>query len=78
MARTQPRLVKLDSKPERTRRSVYSDLVEQFAADKDMKYAKVEGASSSALGSIKKAIAKLGVKNVIAYTAGGIVVLEKK
>ena len=76
--RKQPRLVKLDAKPERTRRSVYSDLVEQFAADADMKYARVDGASSTALPSIKKAIAKLGVKNVSAYTANGALILEKK
>lgn len=76
--RSQPRLVKLDAKPDRTRRSVYSDLVEQFANDSDMKYAKIEGASSTALASVKKAIGKLGVKGVTAYTANGVVILEKK
>ena len=76
--RKQPRLVKLDEKPERTRRSVYSDLVEQFAADPDMKYARVDGASSTALPSIKKAIAKLGAEDIVAYTANGALILEKK
>jgi nitrogenase molybdenum-iron protein alpha/beta subunit len=76
--RKQPRLVKLDKKPERTRRSVYSDIVEQFAADPSMKYAKVEGAPATALPSLKKAIAKLGAKNVVAYTANGELILEKK
>jgi hypothetical protein len=76
--RKQPHLVKLDAKPERTRRSVYSDLVEQFASDPDMKYARVEGATSTALPSVKKAIAKLGSKNIVAYTANGALILEKK
>lgn len=76
--RKQPRLVKLDAKPERTRRSVYTDLVEQFANDSGMKWAKLEGAPSTALPSVKKAIAKLGTKGITTYTANGAIILEKK
>jgi hypothetical protein len=76
---TTPRLVPLDDKPTRTRRSLYSDLVQEFAAAKNMKYAKVEGAKPAAIVSIKKALAKNGLKDsVSAYTTNGVVILEKK
>jgi hypothetical protein len=74
-----PRLVPLDEKPVRTRRSLYSDLVQEFAAAASMKYARVEGAKPAAIVGIKKALAKHGLKDSIAaYTSNGVVILEKK
>jgi len=74
-----PRLVKLNERPVSTRKSIYGDLVQEFAADEDMDFAKVEGAKASALVSVKKAIVKYNLSNTItAYTSNGEVVLEKK
>jgi hypothetical protein len=74
-----PHLVKLEEKPARTRRSVYTDIVQEFNADDAMEFAKVAEAKHTAVVSVKKAIAKLGLSDVIsAYTANGEVILEKK
>lgn len=76
---SKPHLVPLDEKPVSIRRSVYSDLVQEFANDPTMKYARVEDAKPAAVVSIKKAIAKYNLSEVIvAYTSNGTVILEKK
>jgi len=75
--RIQPRLVAVDEVPKAVRRSVYVELVEEFARS-DMKAAKLEGAKVSSLVSVKKAIAALGLATVSAVTANGEVYLTKK
>lgn len=75
--RAKPRLVPLDAPPVRTRKSVYKDLVTEFADDPKMKYAKLADVRPTAIVSIKKAIAVLGLTTVTAYTANGVVILEK-
>ena len=76
---SKPHLVPLDEKPVSIRRSVYSDLVQEFASDPTMKYAKVEDAKPAAVVSIKRAIVKYNLGDIIAaYTSGGVVILEKK
>jgi hypothetical protein len=74
-----PHLVRLDEKPTSIRRSVYSDLVQAFANDPTMKYARVQDAKPTAVVAIKKAIARYRLSDVIAaYTSDGTVILEKK
>ena len=75
--RSTPTLSEVHEIPKNTRRSTFAVLVESFVAS-DMKMAKVEGAKSSAIVSVKKAIANLGVKNVEAVTANGEIYLSKK
>ena len=75
--RTKPRLVEVDEVPTTVRRSAYVELVDEFAKS-SMKTAKVEGAKSSAVVSVRKAVASLGVTNVSALTANGEIYLVKK
>ena len=71
-----PHLVEVPEVPRASRRSVYTDLVEEFAKSK-MGTAKVEGVKPAAAVSVRKAIAKTGVKNVKVVTAQGGVYLVK-
>jgi hypothetical protein len=75
--RVRPRLVAVDEIPNVVRRGVYVELVEEFAAS-GLKTAKIEDAKSSAIVSVKKAIVRLGLKDVEAVTANGEVYLTKK
>jgi hypothetical protein len=72
-----PRLVAVPEIPKSTRRSMYVELVDEFAKG-DLKNAKIEGAKVSAAISVKKAIANLGLKNVAVVTVNGGVYLTKK
>lgn len=72
-----PRLVAVDEIPKSTRRSVYVDLVDEFAKG-DLQNAKIEGVKMSAALSVKKAIATLELKNVSVVTVNGEVYLTKK
>jgi len=72
-----PRLVAVPEIPKSTRRSIYVDLVDEFAKS-DLQNAKIEGAKISAALSVKKAIATLGLKNVTVVTVNGEVYLTKK
>lgn len=71
-----PRLIPLDSKPQRTRKSVYKDLVTEFS-ESDMKYAALADVRPTAVVSVKKAILALGLTDVSAFTSNGQVVLER-
>ena len=72
-----PRLVAVPEIPKSTRRSIYVDLVDEFAKG-DLQNAKIEGVKMSAALSVKKAIATLGLKNVTVLTVNGEVYLTKK
>ena len=72
-----PRLVPLDSKPQRTRKSIYKELVTEFAADDKMLYAQLADVRPTAVVSVKKAIIALGLTDISAFTSNGMVVLEK-
>ena len=72
-----PRLVAVPEIPKSTRRSIYVDLVDEFAKS-DLQNAKIEGAKVSAALSVKKAIASLELKNVSVVTVNGEVYLTKK
>lgn len=72
-----PRLVAVPEVPKSTRRSIYVDLVDEFAKS-DLKNARIDGAKASAAISAKKAIATLGLTNVAVATANGQVYLTKK
>jgi hypothetical protein len=72
-----PRLVPLDSKPQRTRKSIYKELVSEFANDDTMMYAQLADVRPTAIVSVKKAIATLGLTDITAFTSNGTVVLEK-
>lgn len=72
-----PRLVEVPELPKTVRRSVYVDLVGEFAKS-NMKIAKIEDVKPTAAVSIKKAVASLGLKNVSVATANGEVYLTKK
>jgi hypothetical protein len=72
-----PRLVAVDEIPKSTRRSIYVDLVDEFAKG-DLQNAKIESAKVSAAISVRKAIASLGLKNVAVVTVNGEVYLTKK
>lgn len=72
-----PRLVPLDSKPQRTRRSIYKDLVSEFANNDTMIYAQLADVRPTAVVSVKKAILALGLTDVTAFTSSGHVILEK-
>jgi hypothetical protein len=74
---SKPRLVAVPEIPKSTRRSIYVDLVDEFAKG-DLQNAKIEGAKVSAALSVKKAIATLGLKNVTVVTVNGEVYLTKK
>lgn len=74
---SKPHLVAVDEIPKSTRRSLYVDLVEEFAKS-DLQNAKIEGAKVSAALSVKKAIATLELKNVAVVTVNGEVYLTKK
>ena len=74
---SKPRLVAVPEIPKSTRRSVYVDLVDEFAKG-DLQNAKIEGVKMSAALSIKKAIATLELKNVSVVTVNGEVYLTKK
>ena len=74
---SRPRLVAVDEIPKSTRRSIYVDLVDEFAKS-DLQNAKIEAAKVSAAISVKKAIASLGLKNISVVTANGEVYLTKK
>jgi hypothetical protein len=70
------RLVAVPEIPKSTRRSVYVELVDEFAKG-ELKNAKIEGAKTSAAISVKKAIARLELKNVTVVTVNGEVYLTK-
>ena len=72
-----PRLVAVSGIPKSARRSVYVDLVDEFAKS-DLQNAKIEGAKLSAAISVKKAIASLELKNITVVTVNGEVYLTKK
>lgn len=72
-----PRLVAVPEVPKSTRRSIYVDLVDEFAKS-DLKNARIDGAKASAAISAKKAIATLGLTNVAVATVNGQVYLTKK
>ena len=72
-----PRLVAVPEIPKSTRRSIYVDLVDEFAKG-DLQNAKIEGVKMSAAISVKKAIAGLELKNVTVVTVNGEVYLTKK
>ena len=74
---SKPRLVAVPEIPKSTRRSIYVDLVDEFA-NSDLQNAKIEGVKLSAALSVKKAIATLGLKNVSVVTVNGEVYLTKK
>jgi hypothetical protein len=74
---SKPRLVAVSEIPKSTRRSIYVELVEEFAKC-DLQNAKIESVKVGAAISVKKAIASLGLKNVAAVTANGEVYLTKK
>jgi len=74
---SKPHLVAVPEIPTSTRRSVYVDLVDEFAKS-DLQNAKIEGVKLSAALSVKKAIATLGLKNVTVVTVNGEVYLTKK
>ena len=74
---SKPYLVAVSEVPKSTRRSVYVDLVDEFAKS-DLRNAKIEGAKAAAAISVKKAIASLGLKNVTVTTVNGEVYLTKK
>ena len=75
--RTKPRLVQVDEVPTTVRRSAYVELVDEFASS-GMKTAKVEGAKPSAVVSVRKAVATLGLATVSVLTANGEIYLTKK
>ena len=74
---TKARLVALDEIPKSTRRSIYVDLVDEFAKS-DLQNAKIVGVKIGAAISVKKAIASLELKNVTVVTVNGEVYLTKK
>ena len=74
---SKPRLVAVPEIPKSTRRSIYVDLVDEFAKS-DQQNAKIESVKLSAALSVKKAIATLGLKNVSVVTVNGEVYLTKK
>ena len=74
---SKPRLVAVPEIPKSTRRSIYVDLVDEFAKG-DLQNAKIEGVKLSAALSVKKAIASLELKNVTVVTVNGAVYLTKK
>jgi hypothetical protein len=74
---SKPRLVPVSEIPKSTRRSIYVDLVDEFAKS-ELENAKIEGAKVSAALSVKKAIATLGLNNVAVVTVNGEVYLTKK
>ena len=74
---SKPHLVPVDAIPKSTRRSVYVDLVDEFAKS-DLQNAKIEGAKVSAALSVRKAIATLELKNVAVVTVNGEVYLKKE
>jgi hypothetical protein len=74
---SKPRLVAVPEIPKSTRRSIYVDLVDEFAKG-DLQNAKIEGVKMSAALSVKKANATLELKNVTVVTVNGEVYLTKK
>jgi hypothetical protein len=74
---TKPRLVEVDDVPTTVRRSAYVELVDEFAKS-GMRTAKVEGAKPSAVVSVRKAVATLGLTDVSVLTANGEIYLTKK
>ena len=74
---SKPRLVAVTEIPKSTRRSVYVELVDEFASG-DLQNARIEGVKMSAAISLKKAIASLELKNVAVVTVNGEVYLTKK
>jgi len=74
---SKPRLVAISEIPKSARRSIYVDLVDEFAKS-DLQNAKIEGVKMSAALSVRKAIATLGLKNVTVVTVNGEVYLTKK
>ena len=74
---SKPCLVAVAEIPKSRRRSIYVDLVDEFAKS-DLQNAKIEGVKISAALSVKKAIATLELKNVTVVTVNGEVYLTKK
>ena len=74
---SKPRLVAVPEIPKSTRRSIYVDLVDEFAKG-TLQHAKIEGVKMSAALSVKKAIATLELNNVAVVTVNGEVYLTKK
>ncbi len=75
--RSKPRLVAVAEIPKSTRRSIYVDLVDDFAKG-NLQHARIEGVKMSAALSVKKAIATLELNNVAVVTVNGEVYLTKK
>lgn len=73
---SKPRLVAVSEIPKSTRRSIYVDLVDEFAKG-DLQNARIEGVKLGAAISVRKAIATLGLKNVAVVTVNGEVYLTK-
>jgi len=73
---SKPRLVAVSEIPKSTRRSIYVDLVNEFAKA-DFQNAKIEGVKLSAAISVRKAIASLELKNVAVVTVNGELYLTK-
>lgn len=74
---SKPRLVAVPEIPKSMRKSIYVELVDEFAKG-DVQNAKIEGVKIGAAISVKKAIASLELKNVSVVTVGGEVYLTKK
>jgi hypothetical protein len=74
---SKPRLVAVAEIPKSTRRSIYVDLVDEFAKG-NLQHARIEGVKMSAALSVKKAIATLELNNVAVVTVNGEVYLTKK
>ena len=74
---SKPRLVAVPEIPKSTRRSIYVDLVDEFAKG-NLQHARIEGVKMSAALSVKKAIATLELNNVAVVTVNGEVYLTKK
>lgn len=73
---SKPRLIAVDEIPKSTRRSIYVELVNEFAKG-DLRHARLEGAKVSAVVSIKKAITSLGLKNISVVSVNGEVYLTR-
>lgn len=74
---SKPRLVPVSEIPRSTRRSIYIELVDEFAKS-DAKNAKIEGIKPSAAVSVKKAVESLKVSGVSVLTVNGEIYLSKK
>ncbi|MGV8084407.1 MAG: hypothetical protein AB2L09_12365 [Coriobacteriia bacterium] len=74
---SKPRLVAVSEVPRSTRRSIYVELVDEFAKG-NAKNAKIEGIKPSAAISVKKAVDGLKLNGISVSTVNGEVYLTKK